>query len=242
MNARLRPVKRYVRRQLDIFDYLRTIWATPTQRKYVFAWWHSLQPNYLLNARLPWLCFEAIDFLKHWLDSRDSIRVFEFGSGGSTLFWLRWQAALVSVEHDSAWFDLVSKYLKAAPPVDYRLIAPEFKGEAWAQSCDPADPRQYATADESLKNYTFRNYAKQIDPFPEQYFDVVLIDGRARPACLMHSASKVKPGGLLILDNAERLYYLAQTMPYLAQMSKKEFRGVCPVHINQSQTNIYARM
>ncbi|MEA2488493.1 MAG: hypothetical protein QOH21_285, partial [Acidobacteriota bacterium] len=54
---------------------------------------------------LPWMTFGAIDFLDGYL--QPGMRVFEYGSGGSTLFYLRHGASVVSVEHDAEWGDVV---------------------------------------------------------------------------------------------------------------------------------------
>ena len=53
----------------------------------------------------------------------------------------------------------------------------------------------------------FKNYCLSISFFPDQYFDLILIDGRCRESCLQLSASKVKKDGFIILDNSERESY-----------------------------------
>ncbi len=40
-------------------------------------------------------------------------------------------------------------------------------------------------------------------------FDLIIVDGRARSACLRRAVSLLKPeGGLLLLDNSERSHYM----------------------------------
>jgi precorrin-6B methylase 2 len=48
-----------------------------------------------------------------------------------------------------------------------------------------------------------RVYAAAIDEFEDDSFDVVIVDGMYRPECLQRGASKVKPGGLLVLDDTD---------------------------------------
>ena len=36
---------------------------------------------------------------------------------------------------------------------------------------------------------------------------MILVDGRARISCLKRAQSRVKPGGYIMLDDAERKYY-----------------------------------
>jgi predicted GIY-YIG superfamily endonuclease len=57
------------------------------------------------------------------------------------------------------------------------------------------------------EDYDFVSYVKKIDSYPNEYFDVLVIDGRARPFCLKHGLNKVKPGGYIVYDNLEREYY-----------------------------------
>ncbi len=233
-----------------------------SQRKHVGRWLRSQRPNYLLDAPLPWLTFDAIDFIRARLDKNS--RVFEYGSGGSTLFWISLGLMCVSIEHDPAWFgvvedrlnrDVQNRYVgagfKPAPTgspslrerklggeVDYRLIEPERDVKPTG---DIADPTCYLSDDPNFRGCTFRAYASQIDIFPDSYFDLVLIDGRARPSCIMHSAPKVRSGGMLVLDNADRAYYTQQTQPYLNGFSRLELSGAVPVNAAFSRTDIYIR-
>ena len=54
-----------------------------------------------IELQLPWFSYSAIDFLKIFL--RKTHRVFEFGSGGSTLFFADRCASVESVEEDPSW-------------------------------------------------------------------------------------------------------------------------------------------
>lgn len=52
-----------------------------------------------------------------------------------------------------------------------------------------------------------RPYNKVIDNFIDNYFDLILVDGRDRVKCIESSIPKLKSGGWLVLDNSEREYY-----------------------------------
>ncbi len=86
------------------------------------------------------------------------------------------------------------------------LITPSVAEDA-ANAEDAADPARYRSVAPYSEYLDFQNYVTQIDAFPDSTFDIVLVDGRARPACLIHALPKVRRGGLLILDNAERPHY-----------------------------------
>ena len=65
----------------------------------------------------------------------------------------------------------------------------------------PSDPTTYASAAEAYAGLSFKDYAAIIDRFPDDYFDVVQVDGRCRSSCAMHAIPKIKPGGYLIVDD-----------------------------------------
>lgn len=153
--------------------------------------------------------------------------MFEYGSGGSTLFWQRRKAKLVSIEHEPHWYEVVRGRIPYSAGVDYRLIKPE-PAKTTVNQPDISDPDQYLTDDPNFRGLHSTSYVQQIDAFSDSSFDIVLIDGRARPSCIKHGARKVKLGGLLILDNAERDYYTAKTQGYLKDFSVRVFRGVIP--------------
>ena len=218
-----------------VYAMLRLLYSN--QRKHIFRWFFSLREDYLLQEKKPWLVFDAIDFLKSI--PLEGKKVFEYGSGGSTLFWLEHGAELVSIEHDPDWYTLMYPRLKGMTRIDYRLVQMEPVKDKDIR--DTANPNLYLSEDPSSIGYNFRNYVCQIDTFTHDYFDLVLIDGRARPACIMHSVSKVKINGLLIVDNADRLYYTAQNHEYLQNFHHSSFYGIGPTAYSMWRTDIYVR-
>lgn len=67
------------------------------------------------GRHLPWLTYPAIWFLDRRLP-RD-LKVFEYGSGSSTVWWGERVSRVVSCEHDPAWFDAMRG--KLPPTVEY---------------------------------------------------------------------------------------------------------------------------
>jgi hypothetical protein len=177
---------------------------------YYKRWQTSLMVNKSsVTDRMPWINFRALDFLKGFL--KPDHKVYEYGGGGSTLFFLDRVKLVVTVEHNPVWFDILNDHIesKNKEKWDGNLILPE-NGQIEIKS-DIADPNHYASDDHNYANMNFKKYASHIDKFPAGYFDVILIDGRARPSCLKHALSKLSTNGLLVLDNAERDYYLTKT-------------------------------
>jgi hypothetical protein len=214
------------------------ILASRTQRQYALTWVRSWKRNYLLDRPYPWLTFDAVRYLEaHW---PTNARVFEYGSGGSTLYWLRRSASCVSIEHDPIWYDELRSRLANETHIDYRLVLPEASNGGVPG--DPADPEADATADADLRNLTFHQYVAQIDSFADEFFDIVLIDGRSRPACIRHSVDKVHVRGLLILDNADRDYYLERSRSWLKDFAGRSFVGVLAASDSMGRTDIYERV
>jgi beta-phosphoglucomutase-like phosphatase (HAD superfamily) len=143
------------------------------------------------------MTFEAIRLIERLMPA--SARVFEYGSGGSTLFFGRHSAQVVSVEHDSSWFEQVRAATAGFPNVELVLAQPRL----------PVDEAEAAVASSSpaFAGQTFVDYAAVVDRFPDHHFDLLVVDGRARPSCFFRAAPKVRIGGLVVLDDSERPAY-----------------------------------
>ena len=204
-------------------------------RRHLPVWLISQLPNYMFIKRIPWLVFDAITYLDNLII--EQIKVFEYGSGASTLYWLKRGAKCVSVEHDPQWALKVQKHLHNSKNIDYRVIPPKKELKFVEHSYN--DPQAYTSEDCRYRNFSFENYVQQIDEFADGYFDIVLIDGRARPSCIHHACSKVRSGGLLIIDNADREYYYNKTAFYLNDFDKISFKGPGPSDPNIWQTDIF---
>jgi hypothetical protein len=61
--------------------------------------------------------------------------------------------------------------------------------------------------DGSESRMDYYNYYSKVNEYPDEYFDFVLIDGRARVNCGKNAIDKLKSGGIFILDNSERQRY-----------------------------------
>ena len=129
--------------------------------------------------------------------------------------------------------------MRSAGAVDYRLV------QACAASAggavDPADPLLYQSGGEQYRGVDFKDYVSQIDACDGASFDLVVVDGRARPSCIMHSAGKVKVGGILLLDDADRPYYTQKTAWYLRNYRCLSFSGYGPNLPQTWATSIYLR-
>jgi hypothetical protein len=180
--------------------------------------------------RKPWVTFGAID----WLSKRvnQNWHVFEFGSGGSTLFFIDRNVKLVSVEHDLCWFKDVCSLLDKEGHLnrlDYRFVPSE--------NCEFGVPVA-SSSRFSAPNADYKKYVETIKEFPDETFDLVFIDGRARVECARHSLKKVRSGGFLLLDDSYRNDY-KEIYQMLKDWKRRDFYGFGPYRCEASQTTIW---
>jgi len=172
--------------------------------RFYFAWMRSMLATETIHAGSPWVTFSAIRFMDRVVSRCSS--VFEYGCGGSTLFFSRRVRELVTVEHDREWLDRTSSAIQ--PGGDFVWHSHFEPPTSLGRSSLPSrDPDSYGSSASEFAGMSFEAYARSIDRYPDDHFDLVLIDGRARPACYKHAVSKVKQGGHIVLDNAERDEY-----------------------------------
>lgn len=133
-------------------------------------------------------------------------QMFEWGSGASTIWLCDHGAKVISIEHDADW---VEKVVSRCPTADIRAIPGSAKN------------------DEYIENQADRSgdYIGAIDEFADGSFDIVIVDGLYRPECVRRGASKVKPGGLLILDDTDRQKLARVRKTALPQWKKMSFTG-----------------
>ncbi len=185
-------------------------------------------PRYLRNlfvppieSGLPWFTFGAIDFLDSWV--RPHHRVFEYGCGGSTIFFAQRAAYVQCIEHSERWMKAVLGALsqRQLGNVHIRL---ERAG------------REPPLAESS--------YCLALD----RPFDLIVIDGWAlgkcneadrravgsRTACFERAEQFARSGGIIVLDDA----WFDPSLGHHAR-ERRSFPGVGPWRIGTSRTDIF---
>lgn len=100
--------------------------------------------------------------------------VLEFGVGSSTL-WLSTRCGhLVSIEHNKKWLDFISK-----------------------EMCNRSLSSTWVSV------YRENKYERVLKGFDKDHFDLILVDGIRRNQCIIEAVEHLKPGGFLMLNNAE---------------------------------------
>lgn len=170
-----------------------------------------------LELELPWIAYAAIDFLDAYL--RPQMSVFEYGSGGSTLFFARHCASVISIEDNAFWLEKVRQKLADENINNVRL--------------------QHRAFD--FKAATDFEHSEYLNSIPDQKFDVILVDGseesvQIRPTCFAHAENFVRAGGIIVVDDSWRYTQLRNT--HHAKCCRI-FKSVGPCRSGVTSTDVF---
>ncbi len=172
---------------------------------------------------IPWMTYPLISFLQERI--KPDLRILEFGSGNSTLWFAARCAALISIEHDEAWVNSLAEKL---PTNSMISVKPTPKGRNYMEIA-------FGESDE--KNA----YVEAIDDI-DGTFDVIVIDGVYRNAAIRKSSPRLSARGVLIVDNTD-YPELRESMIWLASEGFRhiDFVGMSPGVPMLSSTSIFYR-
>jgi predicted O-methyltransferase YrrM len=132
----------------------------------------------------PWITQDSIAILTTLLRPDDV--GLEMGSGRSTVWLAKRVRHLISLEHYAPWHEKVS-----------RMMQDQHIGNVEYNCLSLGGP-----------------YVNFIKAQADHTFDFILVDGPERDQCALACAPKLKPGGVLILDNANRTLPHATRSPF----------------------------
>lgn len=177
-----------------------------------------------VDLELPWWSYGSIRFLAGWL--RPGHRVFEYGSGGSSLFVARHGARIFSVENNPAWHQLVTQ-------------------QAVVRGMDNLVCELHPLADDTLAAFRRSGFSQRVR---SETWDAIIIDchcgfgvppyGVIRPAALADALPQVKPGGLIVFDDSWMYPELLAPRP---GWRVRDFRGLGPCRYGVTSTAIFQR-
>ena len=169
----------------------------------------QLRPVLDLPATLriqPWITDAATDYLETFMawkrGNSEPVHALECGAGSSTGYLAQRVARLVSIDHDANWHTAIRAAVSAI-------------------GCNNVEWRTLP-----------RSYAPALGEYNENSFDIVLVDGRDRTACVEQARKILAPGGVLVVDNTERINGIDGTGPYHAMLDHTN--GWPYIHFEQS--------
>ncbi|MDZ4721735.1 MAG: class I SAM-dependent methyltransferase [Roseiflexaceae bacterium] len=142
--------------------------------------------------------------------------VLEYGSGRSTIWLARQSDHVYSIEDSPAWYQRVQGLLH-----DHRLA-----NTTYSLQTTPDD---------------YINFPNQ----PGLLFDLIIVDGSHRTACVQAAIGRLQPGGILYIDNSDG--DLRDAEQIVAAMAEREHGQLCfytdfvPTQLYVSQGLLYQR-
>ncbi len=170
-----------------------------------------------LALEIPWFSYAAIDFLDTF--AKPHMRVCEYGSGGSTIFFAKRTKSVFSIESDPKWFELVKTAVAAH---GLRNVSGELHVFDFKQAKD-------------FERSSF------LHAIPDEHFDIIVVDGmeewdQVRSFCFEKAEARINPGGIIVVDDSWRY-------PGLRTKNKarrvETFESVGPCRPGVTSTDVY---
>eukprot|EP01095_Lingulamoeba_sp_RSL-Kostka_P007637 TRINITY_DN2450_c0_g1_i1.p1 TRINITY_DN2450_c0_g1~~TRINITY_DN2450_c0_g1_i1.p1 ORF type:complete len:505 (+),score=102.83 TRINITY_DN2450_c0_g1_i1:88-1602(+) len=143
-----------------------------------------------------WMTPTEIKAMTNYLDPTQTY--LEYGSGGSTLSFCRIVKNCYSIEHNEEWYDSLSLNIEEDKDLKDKVelyFVPVTRDD-WGGGFEEGTYDQ------------FKDYVDQIDYIGIDTYDVVLVDGRSRAACLLKILKYVHRDSFIIVhDFVGRTYY-----------------------------------
>ena len=176
------------------------------------GWFESFNTKRSIDKEgnpIPWCTYSFIKFIEPRLNK--DFKVFEYGSGNSTLWYAKKVGEITAVENDLDWFNKVSSSL----PANAEVIYCELKNDG--------------------------EYCRQVTSQNNMY-DIIIIDGRDRVNCVMHSINCLSDDGVIVFDNSDLPEYV-EGVSYLKGQNfrRLDFIGLSPVTAHTNYTSIFYR-
>lgn len=206
--------------------------VAPNREQRLSHWAHSLTKVHdsaaLVEMDVPWWTYGAINTVERWLLARQRpIRVFEYGSGASTVWLARRVDEVHSVEHHKEYAAFIDPVLAEYPNIEFHLVEAE-----------RSDTPNVTSQKEGYAGLDFSHYVDTVNVVGGT-FDLIVIDGRAREACLDAALAHLSTKGLIVFDNSARRRY--RPAIEASALTETRFRGLVPTLPYPDQTSLLQR-
>ena len=156
--------------------------------------------------------FRELEVLEELLDQLAPHRCLEWGTGYSTLHFpdlLPAGGTWLSIEHDPAW---------------HAQIADQVTHAGVELVCVPPNHQPWTDADRDGAYSDLRDYVE--NPADKGPFDFILVDGRARVACMDKAFDLIADDGVVVLHDANRTYYHGPFERFTHKVFFRDYRTV----------------
>jgi hypothetical protein len=191
----------------------------PTEIPFYFR--YSLTNHSPLDLGLPWWSLPAINFINQNID-RNS-KVFEWGSGGSTIFLGQKFAHLTSIEQDSQWIRKVRNKLQQLELSTVKLFQPKINLT-------------------SQQDFECSEYLHSLD----KNYDLIVVDGEdhfgpkstwsSRISCFLRAEEFINKGGIILVDDSWRY---PEIKKLTQAKSTKVLEGIGPCRKGVTSTDLH---
>jgi hypothetical protein len=157
---------------------------------------NSVRSNWC--RREPWWNSRAVSYLEHRLPVGGS--VFEWGSGGSTAWFSDHGLEVTAVESEIEWAERVRH---ECPDVNLIFV--------------PGADSGYLRSESEFRDrgrHFFDDYVAIIDQCEDSSLDVIVVDGLCRVECAKRCVPKIKPGGVIIIDDTNFTFVSSAGEPF----------------------------
>ena len=206
--------------------------APPCRERRYTHWLYSLTRVYdsleLARLDVPWWTYAAIDVVDGWIAARPHpVRVFEYGSGASTIWLAQRTDEVHSVEHHRKFAQQLRPSLDVFDHVTLHIVEPR-----------PSEQPRVPSRKEGWGDVDFADYVAAIDTVGGT-FDLVVIDGRAREACLAAAGPRLAADGMIVFDNSRRRRYRGAI--HASGLEERALRGLVPTLPYPDQTSLLTK-
>lgn len=138
-----------------------------------------------LDLGKPWWSFGAVKAVGGFVSQK--MDVFEFGSGGSTLFLAQRVKTVTCVEDSDEWAVAVETKVRETGMKNVRIMTKHFDFASDTAFCE----------------------SEYFNALGGQKYDLIVVDGqewstKVRPLCFWRAEEFVKPGGAIVVDDSWR--------------------------------------
>ena len=167
----------------------------------------------LIDLDLPGWPFKVESKVDNFLKETENSRVFEWGSGASSVWLAKRSGSVISIEHDTSW---TIKMLGIVNQLGMKNLEIRYVGAR--STMTPVVPSNKS----GFRNLDFEEYVNTLEVLGK--FDLIIIDGRARVDCWNRAVNHLNPNGMILFGNSNRKRYILR----FAELSLLNISGLTP--------------